>query len=252
MRQILRLPVATLPGAIGRPQRQETDYDRALTGILDDDGNPAWSFFAAPEYMTGDNVRNLAPNPMAVTTNNGTANGTEVVDDRLFFALPSPRQVRPAIAHPTHEFSTFGVFRLATSGVSQAFVGSDPVPASGFSPDYGFSAGGGPRAWSRGIVTALAQYIPAVSLVGRTALVMWTFSTARGWSIWENGVEMVHEPTQNDPINGGFAAGAWRFWNGVRGHVGPFGMLTVDLGNPGRAGARRQIERFLMSRYGTS
>lgn len=251
MRQILQLPIETLPGATGRPQRQLTDYDRALAGILDDNGNPAWAFFAAPEYLTGDNVRNLAPNPVVVTTNNGTANGTEVVDDRLFFALPGARQVWPAMAHPTDEFTAFAVVRLATSGVAQHFVGTYPVPASGFAPEYGFNAGAGePRVWSLGIVSTLAQYTPAVSLIGRTALMMWTFSVARGWSIWENGVEMVNQPAQNNPFDGGFASGAWRFFNGVRGHVGPFGLLTVDLARAEHSGSRRRIEAFLMEKYG--
>jgi hypothetical protein len=244
MRNVVELDGVEIPGATG-PVVGLTALDRAIGHL------PGWVVFYDPEVIVTGNARNMA-RPNSITTNNGTANETGAfpVSDQVAFDLPGARQVRPNIAHPNNEWTAFAVVRLSSSSIAQHLGGTATPPGSGRSPDYGFIPNGNTAViWDRGVNVRLCEYTPATSFAGRTALVMFTFSTRDGMRIFENGNQVAHSPGANSVFTAGFNAGEWRHWNGMRGLIGNFGLLSVDLGWSENLGFRRRLSDYMLAKY---
>lgn len=248
MRKVLILDGVSLPGATGKPVVTLTPADRAMAHI------PGWVCYFDPDYIVDGNARNMAL-PDNITQNNGTPNtATTFPGGAAAFDVPDARHIRPNVAFPREAWSVFAVIRPSFSVVPQHLVGTTTPPeGEAVSPEMGFTANATTaRIWSNGISTTRASYSPPTTFEDRTTLIMFTGSTRDGLRIYENGVEVASEPGDTAAIDAGYEPGEWRFLNGVRGLVGNFGLLSIDLGWAEHAGYRRSIERFLMDKYGIS
>lgn len=84
---------------------------------------------------------------------------------------------------------------------------------------------------------------------GVPALVMVTFSTERGLAIWDNGVQVAHDPTDTRPLTANRLAGEWQVPRAARDRHGLIGQINADLGLPKNAPFRRMIERHCRAKY---
>lgn len=85
---------------------------------------------------------------------------------------------------------------------------------------------------------------------GTPTLVMLTFSTRDGLSIFENGVLVAQNVTDKRPLTQGWQAGNRAYLRGCRGLYGMIGMLNLDLGWYEHTAYRQSIEQFLLTKYG--
>lgn len=84
---------------------------------------------------------------------------------------------------------------------------------------------------------------------GVPALIMVTFSTQRGLAIWDNGVQVAHDPTDLRPLEASRLAGEWQVTRAARDKLGLIGQLNADLGLPKNESFRRMIERHCRDKY---
>lgn len=81
-------------------------------------------------------------------------------------------------------------------------------------------------------------------------LIMVTFSTAHGLSIYVDGEMKASDPSDTRPLNFGFNGDELAAFISLRAKMGMAGLLNIDLNAPENTGHRRAIEKFLMDKYG--
>ncbi|MBV1865619.1 MAG: hypothetical protein KUG74_14460 [Rhodobacteraceae bacterium] len=252
MRNFFKLHGVSLSAANNLPQIALTDTDKAIGSI------PGWLGFWDPANINAEKIPNGVTNALhsaAASIPTGTLNGHPVLN----LTDANSTSVLPDVAIPQTEFSFFGVVApiIDTSEMNIAVWDAADLGTAGA---RGFRFGiqddlnecyvafDGTQS-ANPVERRVIRYTPATSFVGRTVLLMATFSIDEGWRIFENGVEVVSEPTEKDPLNAAYLAGEWRLYSYGRGKFGEAGLLDIDLGKAANAGYRRAIENLFMTKY---
>lgn len=241
-----------LQGATGLPSIAPTPEGKAMGAI------PGWKMLMDPGRNAGQTPRNRVIAGQYINRNAGAtapfsystfANGAPSLD---FSGLEN--SFRPQMGFNPTAWSLFSVARLESgwSGTPDIAYSSGPGSRDE-SPHVRLglnNAGTRASMYSAGTSVRVA-YEPPETFENRTALVIYTFSTRDGCRIYHNGDLGAHNPSDKEPLAGGYGAGQWALYVPAWvGKVGMTGLLDIDLGWPEHAGYRRAIERFLMDKYG--
>lgn len=248
MLKTITLHGAALSGAAGLPRVSTDPVSQAIGGI------PGWKVFIDPSEGNANTLPNLARANSAFAPNTGAFEygsfgaglDTYVSDD--WANAPDKRLVSPVAINPT-AFTLFYVINttaVGTDGNRTLARAVDTVPSGSEEVQFRIDTSNNLRfIRDSGSITAAGAMVD-----DETALIMATFSTRDGVAIRKDGAELTADATETDPINFGFGAYQWNMLRTPFGEHGMMGALDIDLSWPEHAGYLRQLETYLMTRYG--
>ncbi|WP_423277693.1 hypothetical protein [Enterovirga sp. CN4-39] len=216
-------------------------------------GIPGWSIFLDPAYLSGGALINRAL-PNNVTQNLDAAQTPATFsNDAPALSMTSARRVQPNTAVDPNVWTFFWVINGSTPTSLMDLAGSvTPATSPNLSLKIGISSDGARTGIypNTATVTPRLAYTPGSNLFGRTALLMYTFSTRDGLRIYENGNLVATDASDKTPLTSGYTAGQWRLFTNARGLIGMTGHLNIDLSWPEYAAQRVAMETFLKAKYG--
>lgn len=240
-----------LSGASGLPTVTPTPEGKAMASI------PGWLIMIDPAYREGPDVLNRAA-PSAIIPSSDSppvgAGSFPTTNEPAFAIGTGHERFFPDVAFPVEAWTFFSVLNgdfLSTQSPKELVLSKNLDQE--YALRLGFNASGTDMAVFTGPTPSVyrIRYAPPDPFEGRTALVMYTFSTREGLRLYHNGELGAHEPTETQPLDHSVGPNQWEFFSlSLRGLVGMTGLLDIDLGWPEHAGYRRSIERFLMDKYG--
>lgn len=228
---------------------------------------PGWAVMLDPTYISipvgfsGDTALNRASGRMISATKDSTSpeivqeNGNPMIlaEGNNYLQTLGDVDINP------EEWTVFSVIKgIEISGRPRNFIViSEPGNSdSGISLSISYSSQTGQLIVYEydDDVSGMPQRLPvdAGLIDGSIKLVMVTFSVRDGLRAYVNGELMGHEPNDRRPLTHGYQAGEYRMHRKFRGYYGITGILNADLGKAENTGHRRDIEKFLMAKYGIS
>lgn len=245
MKSIIEMPGVSLPTPSNLPPVSRSPEGIAMAHI------PGWSLFADPKYVKNGRVRNRAA-PRSLTSTSGTLAFTTLNGEQMIDTTAAEARLTGLPAIDPTSWTVFSVFRpIELTGPSYDVARSiTDAPVGGLSMRVGLNAGAARITIYEGTSAIRLAYTPPINFNNRLALLMYTFSVRDGLKIFENGELVATAPDDKRPLTQGYGAGQWQMYRLNRGLIGMGGHLHTDLGAPENDGYRRQIEQFLMEKYG--
>lgn len=182
---------------------------------------------SAPTEATSDGATVFAPTPEESMQVNGETDINPDAYSVFFVARPTDvSQVQYAI-RVRSDFQENNPFRIGfrANGSQIAFYDSPDGSGASLTYDGGYSDREG------------------------LSLLVVTFSTERGVSIFDNGRLVASDSEINTPPDSGYRASEWSYLFLARGLWGDLGVLNIDLSAPENTGYRRAIERRMRQKY---
>lgn len=248
MKRIIEMPGVAVPEATNLPNITRSAEGVAMAHV------PGWVAFIDPAVVQGNRPRNRA-RAKSLATLSGTLTMGEFAQGVPAFNTVGG-EIRlgglPEI-DPTQWTAFYVINPVANATASYDLARSIADAASpGLSLRVGLNANAVRASIYEGGTASRLFYAPTVPFIGRTTLLMYTFSMRDGLRIFENGAQVAQNADDKRPLTSGFGANEYQLYRTNRGLTGMTGILSRDLGQPDNAGYRRSIEQFIMAKYNIS